>query len=216
MKTKLEKIVPYVDNLKLGDDDQLGDDDWSTPMYSQCIKFSFDVSMLNNKYKFLKDLHSILEMEEYKTVCVKKLKDLNLNDPIVKGDSDEVVLAKVLYEVRYYIHHLQSNPQLTMIDEMNVEDHINILHQVYKEIIELPMMKKVVKAFFQGCISDLKFVADDLPDHLCNGEFYRRFSTEWDRVRGMFTIGAQQGPLPNPWQDGDKNEDQSLNRHEET
>ena len=32
----------------------------------------------------------------------------------------------------------------------------------------------------------------------------------------MFTIEAQQGPLPNPWQDGDKNEDQSLNRHEET
>ena len=53
MRRKLEKIVPYVDNLKLGDEDQLGDDDWSTPMYSQCIKFSFDVSMLNNKYKFL-------------------------------------------------------------------------------------------------------------------------------------------------------------------
>lgn len=42
MERKLEKIVPYVDNLKLGDDDQLGDDDWSTPMYSQCIKFSFE------------------------------------------------------------------------------------------------------------------------------------------------------------------------------
>ena len=113
----LEDIVPYVNGLKLVDDDlrEPNQTDFSTSVapigskdYSQCTKFSLKVRWFNVAYFFLEELlHRILEMEEYRTyhICVGEFKErqvespLNLINPIGSGDSHKVVVAKVRYVI---------------------------------------------------------------------------------------------------------------------
>ena len=138
----VEGNIPYVDSLKFGDKDHRASSTSSPPPpvdYSQS-KFLFNVSKPNNKHNFLWELHDNLEKGKGKTLLVRKFKDRqaepppNLTDPIGDEDSDEVVLAKVLHEVRYYIHHLQNNRELWEIDETNTAVNVDRLRQVHKEI----------------------------------------------------------------------------------
>ncbi|CAH3112925.1 unnamed protein product, partial [Pocillopora meandrina] len=133
----VEGNIPYLDSLKFGDNDDRDSSTSSPPPpvdYSQS-KFFFNVSMPDDKHNFLWELHDNLETGEYRTLLVRGFKERqaepppNLTDPIGDEDSDEVVLAKVLHEVRYYIHHLQNNRELW-------ETAVNVgrLRQVHEEI----------------------------------------------------------------------------------
>ena len=181
---RLEKIVPYVNSLKLAE--QIS------------IEFSFNESMPNTNYNFLVGLHKILEGEEGKITFVRKLKDrhavqpLNLIDPIGDRDSDKLVLAKVLHEVRYYIHYVQSNGELNEIRGVNPSDNIERLRQVYIEVTESSVVKNTFKELFSRCIDDLKRIADDPPEHLLNENFSKEFTELWEKVKTTFTIEAQQ------------------------
>ena len=181
---QLEEIVPYVNSLKLAE--QIS------------IEFSFNESMPNTNYNFLVGLHKILEGEEGKITFVRKLKDrhavqpLNLIDPISDKDSDKLVLAKVLHEVRYYIHYVQSNGELNKIRGVNPSDKIERLRQVYIEVTESSVVKNTFKELFSRCIDDLKRIADNPPEHLLDDNFSKEFTELWDKVKKTFTIEAQQ------------------------
>ena len=179
----VEGNIPYLDSLKFGDNDHRDSSTSSPPPpvdYSQS-KFLFNVSMPNDKHKFLWKLHDNLEKGEGKTLLVRMFKDrqaelpLNLTDLIGDEDSDEVVLAKVLHEVRYYIHHLQNNRELWEIDGTN---NVDRLRQVHKEITERRLIEDAFKQFLEKCIFDLQEKVDS-PHFLDDGELYRDFSKFW-------------------------------------
>ena len=164
----VEGNIPYVDSLKFGDNDHRDSSTSSPPPpvdYSQS-KFLFNVSMPNNEYNFLQKLHDNLEKGKGKTLLVRKFKDRqaepppNLTDPIGDEDSDEVVLAKVLHEVRYYIHHLQNNRELWEIDETNTAVNVDRLRQVHKEITGT-LIENAFKEFLKKCIFDLQNIVND-------------------------------------------------------
>lgn len=207
---RLEKIVPYVNSLKLAEQ-QPQTDRWGTlieQLRAQqiswqisrqiSIKFSFDESMLNTNYNFLVGLHKILEGEKRKITFVRKLKDrhavqpLNLIDPIGDRDYDELVLAKVLHEVRYYIHYVQNNGELNEIRGVNPSDNIERLRQVYIEVTKSSVVKKTFKELFSRCIFDLKLIADNPPEHLLNDNFFTEFTKLWEEMKKTFTPEAQQ------------------------
>ena len=137
----LEDIVPYVNSLKLVNDARynhllfpmgVGDKD-----YSLCTNFSLTMMGFDEKHYSLRQLHHILEMEEYTSyhTCIEEFKvqqvksPLNLTDPIVSKDSYKEVVAKVLHEIRY-IHYLQSKLESPKIDGKIV----SILDQLFQEI----------------------------------------------------------------------------------
>ena len=201
---RLEEIVPYVNSLKLAEQ-QLQTDRWGTSIeqlkmqqISWCIKCSFNASMANTNYNFLVGLHNILQEKKSKITFVRKLKDrhavqpLNLIDPIDGGDGDKDVLAKVLHEVRYYIHYVQSKGKLKEIRGVNSSDNIERLRQVYIEVTKSSVVKKTFKELFSRCIDDLKRIADNPPEHLLNDNFSKEFTKLWDKVKKTFTIEAQQ------------------------
>ena len=148
----LENIVPYVNSLKLVNNARRepNQSDFSTPIapigtkdYSQCTKFSLTMMWFDKEHFSLRELHHILEMEEYRTyhTCIKEFKaqqvksPLNLTDPIVSKDSHKEVVAKVLHEIRY-IHYLQSKLESPKIDGRIV----SILNQLFEEITKsLPL-----------------------------------------------------------------------------
>ena len=189
-----KKIVPYVNSLKFGDDDG------REPHYSQCIKFSFNASIPNNiNCLFLENLHDILENEKCKTSLVRNIKDqlaespFKLIDCISDEDSDEVVLAKVQHEVRYYIHYLQENQPLTKIDGINVAGNMERLRQLCEEMIDPSLPKKAVTMFLKRCIGDLEQIVDKPGEHLCNYTFLGEFQALWEsKVKEMFINRSQQ------------------------
>ena len=180
----VEGNIPYLDSLKFGDNDHRDSSTSSPPPpvdYSQS-KFLFNVSMPNDKHNFLWELHDNLETGEYRTLLVRGFKErqaelpLNLTDPIGDEDSDEVVLAKVLHEVRYYIHHLQNNRELWEIDGTN---NVNRLCQVLNEITET-LKENPFKQFLKKCIFDLQIIVNYSPHFLDDGELYGDFSKFWE------------------------------------
>ena len=200
---RLEEILPYVNSLKLAKQ-QLQTtlvtsiEQLKMQQFSWCIEFSFNASMPNTNYNFLVGLHKILITEKRKITFVKKLKDrhevqpLNLIDPIGDGDCDKLVLAKVLHEVRYYIHYVQSNGKLNEIRGVNASDNIERLRQVYIEVTKSSVVKDTFQELFYRCIDDLKRIADNPPEHLLNENFSKEFTDLWDKVGETFTIEAQQ------------------------
>ena len=198
----VEANIPYLDSLKFGDNDHRNSSTSSPPPpvdYSQS-KFLFDVSMPINKHKFLKELHDDLGKGKFRTLLVIGFKDrqaeppLNLTDPIGDEDSDEVVLAKVLHEVRYYIHHLQNNQELREIDGTNTENNVVRLGQVYEKITE-KLTKKAFKKLLKNCIGDLENIINDSPSFLDNKQLYASFGKFWDeQVKTKFVITSQSPP----------------------
>ena len=183
----VEGNIPYVDSLKFGDNDHRDSSTSSPPPpvdYSQS-KFLFNVSMPNNEYNFLQKLHDNLEKGKGKTLLVRKFKDRqaepppNLTDPIGDEDSDEVVLAKVLHEVRYYIHHLQNNRELWEIGGTNTVVNVDRLCQVQEEITGT-LKENAFKEFLEKCVFNLQKIVNYSPHFLDDDELFRNFSKFWE------------------------------------
>lgn len=157
--------------------------------------------MPNNEHNFLQKLHDNLEKGEGKTFLVRMFKDrqaelpLNLTDPIGDEDSDEVVLAMVLHEVRYYIHHLQNNRELWEIDGTNTVVNVDRLSQVHKEI-KGTLIENAFKEFLKNCIFNLQKSVNDSPDVLDDGELFRDFGKFW--AEEVMTKFLTTPPPPQP------------------
>ena len=216
----VEGNIPYVDSLKFGDNDHRDSSTSSPPPpvdYSQS-KFLFNVSMPNNEYNFLQKLHDNLEKGKGKTLLVRKFKDRqaepppNLTDPIGDEDSDEVVLAKVLHEVRYYIHHLQNNQELWEIGGTNTVVNVERLRQVQKEIT-VTLIGNTFKQFLEKCIFDLQQKVDS-PHFLDDGELYRDFSKFWEQK--VMTKFPTTPPPPQPSEQHPLHSEQSPQHSEQS
>ena len=139
---RIKDIVLYVNNLHLTPGMRTFRDDRD---YSKCETFSFksDITFILNRNKNLQVLlglekcltcrkHSIgIFREKPAELPVKSIERIN------DIDSDEVILMKVLHEVRLYLQFiLYENENLSREDNERVERNIKRLKQLYKRLTE--------------------------------------------------------------------------------
>ena len=139
---RIKDIVPYVNYLTFGwfihpAMPHLYDCD-----YSKCERFSFNLCMLNRE----ENLHFLLGLLDYlkcrkRSIGIFKQKPAELPVKSIERindiDSDEVILMKVLHEVRLYLQFiLYENENLSREDNERVERNIKRLKQLYKRLTE--------------------------------------------------------------------------------
>ena len=138
---RIKDIVPYVNNLHLTPGMRTFRDDRD---YSKCETFSFksDITFILNRDK---NLQSLLSLQMY--LCRKGSIEIFKEKPAqlpVKSielindiDSDEVILMKVLHEVRLYLQFiLYENKNLSREDDERVKRNIKRLKKLYKRLPE--------------------------------------------------------------------------------
>ena len=182
LDSQLETIVPYVNSLQFGGVSQQMELS-NRHDYSECRKFSLNVKAnipANRQvdFKFLvKELHADLHHQTFMTNFARNFREqkaelpLNSIEQISDSDSDEVVLVKVLHEVRCYIHLFLNEDQLVEHYE-RVASNINRLRQVHEEATKFRPIEDMVKYVCQRFIGDLKMIHRCPPDHCKSKEFY--------------------------------------------
>ena len=180
---RIKAIVPYVNSLQF-----ISMEDCD---YSKCKKFSYnwEQSVMVNNLRNLESFRELLKSENYSVLgeLLEYLEGVALLARIFKGqpaelpvksielindsDSDEVILMKVLHEVRLYIH-LILNENLSSEDNERVERNIERLRQLYvKGGKEIESEEEKIKTFCHRFILDLQRIKDEIPPHLIKQGF---------------------------------------------
>ena len=165
---QIKAIIPYVNNLQFI---SMEDSD-----YSKCKNFSFyfrESISVNNP----RNLRELLEYLESVPHFVGTFKEQPAELPVKSielindSDSDEVILMKVLHEVRLYIH-LILNENLSREDNERVERNIKRLHQLYaKGGKEIKSEEERIKYLCHLFILKLKGIKDKIPPELIKQGF---------------------------------------------
>ena len=186
---RIKAIVPYVNSLQF-----ISIEDCD---YSKCKKFSFNFkeSIMFNNLGNLKFLRELLEYLEGVALSARIFEGqpaelpVESIEPINDSDSDEVILMKVLHEVRLYIH-LILNENLSREDNERVERNIERLRQLYVKggkRIE-PEEVKIIY-FCHRFISDLQGIKDKMPPHLIKQGFGTQLKDLYEeQFRSMIVI----------------------------
>ena len=186
---RIKAIVPYVNSLQF-----ISMEDCD---YSKCKKFSFNFkeSIMFTNLGNLKFLRELLEYLEGVALSARIFKGqpaelpVESIEPINDSDSDEVILMKVLHEVRLYIH-LILNENLSREDNERVERNIERLRQLYVKggkRIE-PEEVKIINLCHRF-ISDLQGIKDKMPPHLIKQGFGTQLKDLYEeQFRSMIVI----------------------------
>lgn len=178
---RIKAIVPYVNSLQF-----ISMEDCD---YSKCKKFSFNFKesiMFNNlgNLKFLRELLKYLEGVALSARIFKgQPAELPVEsiEPINDSDSDEVILMKVLHEVRLYIH-LILNENLSREDNERVERNIERLRQLYeKGGKKIEAEEEKIKHICYCFILDLQKIEKKIPPHLIKQGFGTQLKDLYDK-----------------------------------
>ncbi|XP_066030634.1 uncharacterized protein [Pocillopora verrucosa] len=178
---RIKAIVPYVNSLQF-----ISMEDCD---YSKCKKFSFyfkESIMFNNlgNLKFLRELLKYLEGVALSARIFKgQPAELPVEsiEPINDSDSDEVILMKVLHEVRLYIH-LILNENLSREDNERVERNIERLRQLYeKGGKKIEAEEEKIKHICYWFILDLQKIEKEIPPHLIKQGFGTQLKDLYDK-----------------------------------
>ena len=185
---RIKAIVPYVNSLQF-----ISMEDCD---YSKCKKFSFNFKesiMFNNlrNLKFLRELLEYLGVALSARIFKGQPAELPVEsiEPINDSDSDEVILMKVLHEVRLYIH-LILNENLSREDNERVERNIERLRQLYVKGVKRiePEEVKIINLCHRF-ISDLQGIKDKMPPHLIKQGFGTQLKDLYEeQFRSMIVI----------------------------
>ena len=168
---RIKAIVPYVNSLQF-----ISMEDCD---YSKCKKFSFNLkeSIMFNNLGNLKFLRELLEYLKGVALLARIFKGQPAELPVKSielindSDSDEVILMKVLHEVRLYIH-LILNENLSSEDNERVERNIKRLRQLYaKGGKEIKSEEERIKYLCHLFILKLKGIKDEIPPELIKQGF---------------------------------------------
>ena len=183
LDVRIKAIVPYVNSLQF-----ISMEDCD---YSKCKKFSYnwEQSVMVNNLRNLESFRELLKSENYSVLgelleylegvalCVWVFKEQPAELPVKSielindSDSDEVILMKVLHEVRLYIH-LILNENLSREDNERVERNIKRLHQLYaKGGKEIKSEEERIKYLCHLFILKLKGIKDKIPPELIKQGF---------------------------------------------
>ena len=173
----IKDIVPYVNSLQFI---SMEDCDYSKgKKFSYNWKQSVMVNNLRNLESFKKLLKSLRELLQYLegvAFCARIFKGqpavpVKSIELINDSDSDEVILMKVLHEVRLYIH-LILNENLSREDNERVERNIERLYQLYeKGGKEIESEEEKIKYFCDRFLKDLQKIEKKIPPHLIKQGF---------------------------------------------
>jgi len=156
--------VPYIQCLRF--DGQNNNNDYST-----CSKFALKVSSQNRteSLSFLKQLHDNLEEEKYTSEFARELREHLRNllyNENIDSDSDEMVLVKVMHEVRVYIHHFL--PERNALDgeiqqeEQEINENLEILRDVHERVTRIRPDEDIIRYTCDRFISDLLFLKENM------------------------------------------------------
>ena len=190
LDVRIKAIAPYVNSLQFGGSDAkkfqysfpgvgiaLEDCD-----YSECRKFSLNLKgkmvMENGRenLEFLLQLHKDLEskglMAHFARIFREQIAELPVES--IEQISDEVILTKLLHEVRLCIHLILSE-NLSMVDNERVQGNMNRLRKIHEEVTAFQPLKDLIKYLCQRFRADLDVIERDPPDHLNNEDFVTKF-----------------------------------------
>ena len=208
LDVRIKAIVPYVNSLQF-----ISMEDCD---YSKCKKFSYnwEQSVMVNNLRNLESFRELLKSENYSVLgelleylegvalCVWVFKEQPAELPVKSielindSDSDEVILMKVLHEVRLYIH-LILNENLSREDNERVERNIERLRQLYvKGGKEIESEEEKIKYFCHRFILDLQRIKDEIPPHLIK----QGFGTQLEDL--YLNQLCQMTPIKNPGSGG--------------
>ena len=145
---RILKEVPYIKCLRFG----------KGRRSSEINKFTFEVDLVlvpAHPLNVLNQLQWSLEEEKYFSEFAREFREhFNIPKYIDKidSDSDELVIAKVLHEVRVYVHLLGLGKGA--IDE-GVSRNIEILSEVYERVTKVKPEEEVVRYTCERFIQDL-------------------------------------------------------------
>ena len=183
LDVRIKAIVPYVNSLQF-----ISMEDCD---YSKCKNFSYnwEQSVMVNNLRNLESSRELLKSENYlvlnelleylevAALCVRVFKEQPAELPVKSielindSDSDEVILMKVLHEVRLYIH-LILNENLSREDNERVERNIERLRQLYvKGGKEIKFEEEKIKYICHRFILDLQGIEKEIPPHLIKQGF---------------------------------------------
>jgi len=139
--------------------------------YSTCSKFTLKVSLQNRTETlgFLKQLHDNLEEEKYTSEFARELREHLRNllyNENIDSDSDEMVLVKVMHEVRVYIHHFL--PERNALDgeiqqeEQEINENLEILRDVHERVTRIRPDEDIIRYTCDRFISDLLFLKENM------------------------------------------------------
>ena len=192
IRVSQREVLPYLvymDNFFIPQNSRAGQqmEILNSHDYGECSKFSLNVKAVNipaNRqvdFMFLVDLHADLQHQTFMTNFARYFREQKAKLPlksieqISDTDSDEVVLVKVLHEVRCYIHLFLNEDQLVE-HYQRVESNINRLRHVHEEATKFRPIEDMVKSICQRFIGDLEMIHRCPPDHCKSKEFYDNLS----------------------------------------
>ena len=173
--------------------------------YGACskFKFTFDVSALiqNNQQSlatinFLYQLHKDLEKQTYTKDFANKLRerapDLEFIDKIARNDCDELVLVKVLHEIRDYIYIILKDQGAEALGTKR-NRNIDTLRDVHESVTRIRPDEEIVRGICERFMDDLlSFYETMQPYHKSEG-FKLQFEQLYDTFKAIIVIRNNDG-----------------------
>ena len=173
--------------------------------YGTCskFKFEFDSAHIGNNQQlfgtidFLDRLHDDLERPAYTKDFADKLRehapDLEFIVKIARNDSDGLVLAKVLHEIRNYIYIILEGQGAEALDaERN--RNIDTLRDVHEIVTRFPPRDEVVvRTFCKQFMNDLSFLHESTKPYHKSSDFRLQFQQLYDTFHHLVFIRNNDG-----------------------
>ncbi len=190
LDARLEETVPYITScLRFG-----SHGDRTLIMrkvcsdYSKCSDFSLDVKVFRQRIDqvnltFLTELHEGLRDPRYLAEFARKLQEHPVQlifEQLNHDDENELVLMKVLHEVRMYIHLYLNENQLGERREQ-IEFNVGRLRDVKEEATRLRSTKAMVEGICEQIEGDLQ----RLHANTCHYTFDSDFCNQLQQLQGQ-------------------------------
>ena len=167
----VEEVVPYVNSLRFvpGVDKAIKDCD-----YSECETFSLNLKetmIRENSEKNLNFLRKLNDGLQFDTQSVRTFSEYRAKLPfesleqISNSDNNEVILMKVLHEVRLYIHFILSK-SMHVSDNKLVQNNVTRLHDLCENKGSIIPLKDAIEASSNRVGGKLQAIAVNVPERL--------------------------------------------------
>ncbi|XP_068692054.1 uncharacterized protein [Montipora foliosa] len=215
---RLETDIPYVRQLRFGDwQAAINYKPFSkTAMnyehcskeainYDQCSKFTFQ-SMFQSpslwevqddqcqQRGFLQKIQNDLDTEKYMSDIAKELRqqayNLNFIDKIDSGDRDELVVVKVLHEIRNYIHFIEQGP---LDEERN--RNLETLKDIHERVTKVGLDEVIVRDTGRRFEEEISFLMKNMQKYHKSKGFRSQFEQLYRRFQEIIVIKGNSGPL---------------------
>lgn len=188
--TKLEDAVPYVKRLRFECSVERFSLD-ERRKYEECNRFRLDLGIsvyegIAEPLNFLNNLQLSLEEPVNLSEFARELREhppnLKYVGEIVDSDSDDLVVVKMLHEVRVYcMHHIKEERKRL---DLEIEENIEILKEVYERVTGRRQDKElIVRKTCENFMEDIWSLKGNLHQYQMKNDF----DLKLQELHGTFT-----------------------------